>query len=106
MGVKTIKGGKLEDDATVSSLGLTNVRDFQPNLSFNILPSNAQGQTIMLMGTAGELPKEPPKPTVFVEDLNEHQIDQLVKVRSSLSSFFDKGNTTYLFVIIFKENTA
>jgi len=77
MGVKTIKGGKLDDNATVASLGLTN------------------GQSLMLMGTAGELPKEPPKPTVFVEDLNESQLDQMVKFEHS-AGLSNLGNTCYL----------
>lgn len=78
MGVKAIKGGKLDDNATVASLGFTN------------------GQTLMLMGTAGELPKEPPKPTIFVEDLNESQLDEMVKVFEHSAGLSNLGNTCYL----------
>jgi ubiquitin carboxyl-terminal hydrolase 14 len=77
MGVKTIKGGKLEDDVVVSSLGLK------------------EDQTLMLMGTAGDLPKEPPKPTLFVEDLDDTQINQLVKFEHS-AGLTNLGNTCYL----------
>jgi len=31
-----------------------------------------------MMGTAGELPKEPPKQTLFVEDMTDTQLAQAV----------------------------
>jgi ubiquitin carboxyl-terminal hydrolase 14 len=32
----------------------------------------------MMMGTAGELPKAPPKPVVFLEDMSDKQLAQAV----------------------------
>jgi ubiquitin carboxyl-terminal hydrolase 14 len=32
----------------------------------------------MMMGTAGELPKPPPKPVVFLEDMSDKQLAQAV----------------------------
>lgn len=47
-----VKGGTLKDDADMSTLGLK------------------EGQTLMMMGSAEELPKEPVQKTVFMEDLS------------------------------------
>lgn len=33
----------------------------------------------MMMGTAGELPKPPPKPTQFLEDMTETEVAEAVK---------------------------
>eukprot|EP01089_Gocevia_fonbrunei_P015612 TRINITY_DN4609_c0_g1_i1.p1 TRINITY_DN4609_c0_g1~~TRINITY_DN4609_c0_g1_i1.p1 ORF type:complete len:466 (-),score=103.12 TRINITY_DN4609_c0_g1_i1:63-1460(-) len=60
MGIKSLKGGKLDDDADLSTLGLK------------------AGSSFMLVGTAGELPKEPPK-TIFVEDLTDQQKTTLLE---------------------------
>ena len=48
-----MKGGALKDDADWSKLKLK------------------EGQKLMMIGTAGELPKAPEKETVFAEDLPE-----------------------------------
>jgi ubiquitin carboxyl-terminal hydrolase 14 len=77
MGVKALKAGKLEDDTPLSSLNFTN------------------GQNVMLVGTAGELPKEPPKPVVFVEDLPEGEINELVEFNHP-PGLSNLGNTCYL----------
>jgi ubiquitin carboxyl-terminal hydrolase 14 len=77
MGIKALKAGKLEDDFPLSSVGFTN------------------GQNVMLVGTAGELPKEPPKPVVFVEDLPEDQINENVEFNHP-PGLANLGNTCYL----------
>jgi len=77
MGVKALKAGKLEDDTPLASLNFTN------------------GQNVMLVGTAGELPKEPPKPVVFVEDLPEGEINELVEFNHP-PGLSNLGNTCYL----------
>jgi len=77
MGIKALKAGKLEDDTPLTSLNLTN------------------GQTVMLVGTAGSLPKEPPKPVVFVEDLPEDQINEMLEVNHP-PGLSNLGNTCYL----------
>jgi len=77
MGVKALKAGKLEDDTPLASLNFTN------------------GQNVMLVGTAGELPKEPPKPVVFVEDLPEGEINELVEFNHP-PGLANLGNTCYL----------
>jgi len=70
-----IKGGMLKDDTDLSTLKL------KPK------------QTIMMMGTAGELPKEPVKKTLFEEDMTEEQLAEAYKVPSGLVNL---GNTCYM----------
>jgi len=77
MGLKGLKGGKLEDDADWSKLGLK------------------EGLTLMLVGTAGELPAEPPKKTLFMEDLTEHELGTLVQPAFP-PGLTNLGNTCYL----------
>ncbi len=47
------------------------------------------------MGTAGELPKEPPKQTVFLEDLDQGQLNEMVKFNNP-PGLTNLGNTCYL----------
>jgi len=77
MGLKGLKGGKLEDDGDWTKLGLKG------------------GQTLMLVGTAGELPPEPQKATIFVEDLSEHELGTLVQPAFP-PGLTNLGNTCYL----------
>lgn len=77
MGLKGLKGGKLEDDADWATLGLKN------------------GANLMLMGTAGELPAEPPKKTIFVEDLSEKELGMLQQAPHP-PGLTNLGNTCYL----------
>ncbi|KAL2913571.1 deubiquitinating enzyme [Polyrhizophydium stewartii] len=56
-----VKGGMLKDETPLASLGLKD------------------GQQLMMMGTAGELPKAPEKPVVFMEDMTDAQIAQAVR---------------------------
>jgi ubiquitin carboxyl-terminal hydrolase 14 len=70
-----IKGGQLKDDTIMSSLNL------KPN------------QTVMMLGTAGELPKEPAQKMQFVEDMNQEQIAKKQVVPNGL---INMGNTCYL----------
>lgn len=52
------------------------------------------GQKLMLMGTASELPKEPVKPVLFEEDLTE---DQKVTLSGALGGgLHNLGNTCYM----------
>lgn len=71
-----IKGGKLQDDAIVSSLGL--------NLS----------QPIMVLGTPDKaMPSKPAEKQVFLEDLDANS---LVKTSPDPSGLVNLGNTCYL----------
>ncbi|KAK9460976.1 uncharacterized protein V1516DRAFT_690970 [Lipomyces oligophaga] len=70
-----VKGGQLKNDADLKSLGL------KPN------------QAIMMLGTAGDLPKEPLKKMTFVEDLSDSQLAQATKIPIGLQNL---GNTCYL----------
>ena len=48
----------------------------------------------MLIGTAGELPKEPTKPTtIFLEDMTESQLVEATRTKVGLTNL---GNTCYL----------
>lgn len=38
------------------------------------------GQTFMVVGTAGELPKPPAKPVVFLEDLGDQDLAEALKL--------------------------
>lgn len=38
-----------------------------------------EGQVLMMMGTVGELPKEPEKPIVFLEDMTDSQLAEVVR---------------------------
>ncbi|KAK9448871.1 uncharacterized protein V1518DRAFT_416546 [Limtongia smithiae] len=70
-----VKGGQLKDDADMKALGL------KPN------------QALMMLGTAGELPKEPPVKTKFVEDMTDQQLALATKSPIGLQNL---GNTCYL----------
>ncbi|KAJ3039022.1 Ubiquitin carboxyl-terminal hydrolase 14 [Rhizophlyctis rosea] len=69
------KGGILKDDTELSKLGLK------------------EGQTLMMMGTAGDLPKAPPKPVQFVEDMTDAELAQALKLPAGLENL---GNTCYM----------
>ncbi|KAG9290938.1 hypothetical protein G9A89_011088 [Geosiphon pyriformis] len=70
-----MKGGILKDD--------TNLREF--NLK--------AGTSIMMMGTAGELPKAPLKPTQFVETMTDRELADALKLPAGLTNL---GNTCYM----------
>ncbi|KAK0545027.1 deubiquitinating enzyme [Tilletia horrida] len=71
-----VKGGMLKDDTDMSKLNAK------------------QGQTFMLIGTAGELPKGPAGPTTtFIEDLTDAQLALATKSKVGLTNL---GNTCYL----------
>ncbi|KAL1925549.1 uncharacterized protein VTP21DRAFT_432 [Calcarisporiella thermophila] len=70
-----IKGGMLKDDTDMSKL---NVKD---------------GHTFMMMGTAGELLKEPVDKPVFMEDMSESQVNQALNIPVGLQNL---GNTCYM----------
>ncbi|KAF6138212.1 hypothetical protein GIB67_011052 [Kingdonia uniflora] len=70
-----VKGGLLKDDADWSTVGVR------------------EGQKLMMMGTADEIPKAPEKGTVFMEDLPEEE--QVVAVGHT-AGLFNLGNTCYM----------
>ncbi|KAJ3294954.1 Ubiquitin carboxyl-terminal hydrolase 14 [Borealophlyctis nickersoniae] len=70
-----VKGGMLKDDADMTKLGLK------------------EGQQIMMMGTAGELPKAPEKRPQFMEDMTDSEIAQALKLPAGLVNM---GNTCYM----------
>lgn len=71
-----IKGGLLKDDADMKQLGLKD------------------GQRLMLMGTAEEIPEAPKESPVFVEDLPEKE--QGATVLGHTAGLVNLGNTCYM----------
>ena len=71
-----IKGGLLKDDADMKQLGLKD------------------GQRLMLMGTADEIPEAPKESPVFVEDLPE--TEQSAAVLGHTAGLVNLGNTCYM----------
>ncbi|KAK6179374.1 hypothetical protein SNE40_011754 [Patella caerulea] len=51
------------------------------------------GSTLLMMGTADELPKEPAEKTVFMEDMSEQQLATALDMPSGLTNL---GNTCYM----------
>ncbi|BFZ64179.1 deubiquitinating enzyme [Saitoella coloradoensis] len=70
-----VKGGQLKDDTDMKKLGLK------------------PGQTLMMMGTAGELPKAPVQKAVFLEDMTDSQLAEVLKTPAGLQNL---GNTCYM----------
>lgn len=70
-----VKGGMLKDDTDLSKIGAK------------------AGQTFLLIGTAGELPKAPAAPVTFLEDMTETQLAQATNTKVGLTNL---GNTCYL----------
>ncbi|CAG8507118.1 14042_t:CDS:10, partial [Dentiscutata heterogama] len=70
-----IKGGILKDDTDLKTLNIK------------------EGASIMMMGTPGELPKEPAKKTLFIEDMTDRQLAETLKLPSGLKNL---GNTCYM----------
>lgn len=70
-----VKGGLLKDDSDVSKLGLK------------------AGQMIMVIGSAGELPKGPSSQVTFLEDMTDTQLATASKDKVGLVNL---GNTCYL----------
>ncbi|KAJ8592221.1 cysteine proteinase [Rhizopogon salebrosus TDB-379] len=70
-----IKGGMLKDD--------TDWKKVAPKA----------GQTFMVIGAAGDLPKPPEKPIVFLEDMDESQIAEALSLPVGLKNL---GNTCYM----------
>jgi ubiquitin carboxyl-terminal hydrolase 14 len=71
-----VKGGLLKDDGDWESLGIK------------------EGQRLMLMGTAEEIPKAPEKGPVFVEDLPEDE--QGTAALGHTAGLVNLGNTCYM----------
>ncbi|EPQ30779.1 uncharacterized protein PFL1_01680 [Pseudozyma flocculosa PF-1] len=70
-----IKGGMLKDDSDLSKIGAR------------------AGQTFMVIGTAGELPKAPTGPITFLEDMTDSQLAEATRTKAGLTNL---GNTCYL----------
>ncbi|CAO1614662.1 unnamed protein product [Parajaminaea phylloscopi] len=70
-----VKGGMLKDDTDLTKLSLK------------------PGQMLMLIGTAGELPKAPAAPVTFMEDMTDSQLASATKEKVGLVNL---GNTCYL----------
>ncbi|RGB36499.1 hypothetical protein C1646_758054 [Rhizophagus diaphanus] len=52
-----------------------------------------EGSKFMMMGTIGELPKEPENKTLFIEDMSDKQLAETLKLPSGLRNL---GNTCYM----------
>ncbi|KAH9821002.1 ubiquitin C-terminal hydrolase [Melampsora americana] len=70
-----VKGGQLKDDSDWSKLGVK------------------PGHQFMVIGTAGELPKAPTQPIVFMEDMTDTQLAEVITFPAGLENM---GNTCYL----------
>ncbi|KAI0339115.1 cysteine proteinase [Trametopsis cervina] len=70
-----VKGGVLKDDHDWTKVG------------------PKENQTFMVIGTAGELPKPPPKPVVFLEDMED---EELAKALAFPVGLVNLGNTCYM----------
>ncbi|KAJ1020052.1 hypothetical protein NDA16_004332 [Ustilago loliicola] len=70
-----VKGGMLKDDHDLTKIGAR------------------PGQTFMVIGTAGELPKAPEGPITFIEDMTDSELALATKSRVGLTNL---GNTCYL----------
>ncbi|GAA5983336.1 hypothetical protein JCM11641_006037 [Rhodosporidiobolus odoratus] len=70
-----VKGGMLKDDADLSKLGFK------------------AGQTVMVIGPAGPIPRAPAKATVFMEDMTDVELAQSAKYPVGLTNL---GNTCYM----------
>ncbi|PFH46501.1 hypothetical protein AMATHDRAFT_7737 [Amanita thiersii Skay4041] len=70
-----IKGGVLKDDTPWKKI------------------SPKEGQTFMVIGAAGELPKPPEKPILFLEDMDDSELAEALAKPVGLSNL---GNTCYM----------
>ncbi|KAI8374137.1 uncharacterized protein BYT42DRAFT_575257 [Radiomyces spectabilis] len=70
-----VKGGMLKESTDLNKLGLKD------------------GHTFMMMGTAGELPKPPPQPVQFLEDMSEAEVAEALEIPAGLENL---GNTCYM----------
>ncbi|EIW76622.1 cysteine proteinase [Coniophora puteana RWD-64-598 SS2] len=70
-----VKGGMLKDDSDWKKIG--------PKAD----------QTFMVIGAAGELPKPPPKPIVFLEDMDDAEMAEALALPVGLKNL---GNTCYM----------
>ncbi|KAF4612078.1 hypothetical protein D9613_003868 [Agrocybe pediades] len=70
-----VKGGVLKDDSSWKKIG------------------PKEGQTFTVIGTAGELPKAPPKPIVFLEDMDDSELAEALAKPVGLTNL---GNTCYM----------
>ncbi|RUS31767.1 ubiquitin-related domain-containing protein, partial [Jimgerdemannia flammicorona] len=76
-----IKGGLLKDETDLDKLGIK------------------EGQIFMVMGTAGDLPKAPEKPILFVEDMTDTQLAEA----GNITGVDEGGNLTASMRDLFKQ---
>ncbi|PWN50066.1 cysteine proteinase [Violaceomyces palustris] len=70
-----VKGGMLKDDTDLTKIGAR------------------AGQTFMVIGTAGELPKAPTGAVTFIEDMTDSELAMATRTKAGLTNL---GNTCYL----------
>ncbi|KAI8092821.1 uncharacterized protein BX664DRAFT_328230 [Halteromyces radiatus] len=70
-----VKGGMLKDTTDLNKLGLK------------------EGHTFMMMGTAGDLAKPPPKPIQFIEDMTDAEMAEALDIPAGLENL---GHTCYM----------
>ncbi|KAH9980581.1 cysteine proteinase [Russula compacta] len=70
-----VKGGVLKDDSNWEKIG------------------PKEGQTFMVVGAAGELPKPPAEPIKFLEDMNDTELADVLGMPVGLTNL---GNTCYM----------
>ncbi|KAN0118237.1 hypothetical protein V8E52_005498 [Russula decolorans] len=70
-----VKGGVLKDDSDWEKIG------------------PKEGQTFMIVGAAGELPKPPAEPIKFLEDMNDTELADAIGMPVGLTNL---GNTCYM----------
>ncbi|KAI9309293.1 hypothetical protein BJ944DRAFT_236234 [Cunninghamella echinulata] len=70
-----VKGGMLKETTDLNKLALKD------------------GHTFMMMGTAGEVAKPPPKPVQFIEDMTDAEMAEALDIPAGLENL---GNTCYM----------
>ena len=91
---KVVKGGMLKDDADLAKLGFKEVRhslwvcdcrlkyEAGPAIDGLPIPSSSRVRLMLLsqvIGAAGELPKAPSSPVVWLEDMTDKQLAEAVR---------------------------
>ncbi|KAG6867724.1 hypothetical protein C0993_011945 [Termitomyces sp. T159_Od127] len=87
-----VKGGVLKVDSSLSLPILIPSLVAQDDSSWQKIGPKA-GQTFMVIGAAGELPKPPAKPTVFLEDMGDAELAEALAKPVGLRNL---GNTCYM----------
>ncbi|KAG8889023.1 Protein kinase [Tulasnella sp. 332] len=97
-----IKGGTLKDNTDWGKVGVKDVRMLLGRITIWLIWATyghhggiyvTQGQTFTVIGAAGELPKPPSVPVVFLEDMDDAQLASALNVPVGLQNL---GNTCYM----------